>query len=121
MRAKMTAKLCQASFIAGAILTPPTLRKTRQQAGKAARRSARDYVKMRERVRRVAEATGRPGQYTAIAVALAGQAAKDATNKWRALVDEAEAEVAGANADKFGLYPAPEPITITKEHVGNSA
>lgn len=120
MRAKMTARLCQVSFVAGALLTPPTMRKAKQQTAKVARRGARSYVNLRTRAQRVGEATGKPGQYTVIAAAFAAQAAKDVADKWREMVAEAEREAAAENSDKFGLYLPPEPVTTIKNYVGNS-
>lgn len=119
MRAKMTAKLCQASFIAGAVLSPPMLRKTKQQADKMAHSSARGYVKTRERVRRLGEATGKPGQIAVVASAFAAQAAKNATDRWWELVAQAESEIAEEKSDKFGHYLPPETVTTIKDYIGS--
>lgn len=119
MKAKMTARLCQASFIAGAVLTPPALRMTKRKIDKTAHSGARGYVKLRQRVRRLGEATGRPGQYAAIAAAFAAQAAKDAATRWRGMVEEAERDMGETKTDKFGLHPPVEPVTTIEDYMGS--
>ena len=115
MRAKTAAKLCAASVIAGAVLTPPVTRFTKRQAEKALRRGARGYIEARERVRSAAEATGRPGQLAAIAAALAFHSAKDAMDRWRELVADVEAEV--EKDERIEQVPSPEPMMTIDEYM----
>ncbi len=119
MKAKTTARLCQASFVAGALLTPPLKRKTKEQADLMAKRGARGYVKLREKMREAGRATGRPGQYAVIAGAFALQMGKDAAHRFGEYVTEAEGEMAAKKADKFGLYAPPEPVTTIEDYVGS--
>ncbi len=112
MRVKTTAMLCEASFVTGAILTPPILRRAKREAGVMARRGARGYVKAREQARKFGEATGRPGQMTTFAAAFAAQAAKDTVDTWWKLVDEAERQA------KFEQAIEVEPPTTIRDYVG---
>ena len=112
MRAKMTAKLCVASVIAGGVMIPPLVRATKRQAAKAARRGAHGYLKARDRVRKAAEATGRPGQMAAIGAALTVKAAHDIADKWWKLVAEVERE------EKQETAPDTEPVTTIADYIG---
>ena len=119
MKAKTTAMLCEASFVAGAVLTPPILRKTRERVGVVARRGAMAYVKARERVSQMGEATGRPGRYAIMPVKLGARASTGAFRKWREMVHEAEAERAGRTPDRFGHFRTPEPSHRIEDYVGS--
>ncbi len=92
MGAKMTARLCAASILAGAVMAPPTLRLAKREAAKVARKTARGYVKARHRLTELAEATGRPGEFAGMAAAFAAQAAKDTAGRWWELVDDVQRE-----------------------------
>lgn len=92
MRLKTAAKLCAASAIAGAALTPPVMRATKQQAEQVMRRGARGYIRARDRARNFAESTGRPGEVAAFATVLTVKMAKETGQRWRELLADVERE-----------------------------
>ena len=119
MRAKTAVMLCEASFVAGALLAKPMARKARCQGQKAVNRSARGYVRARAKARELGEKTGKPGLFAALAVAFAAHAARDGVNRWWEAVDDAEHDVAAEKADKFGMTLPPDPPTTIEEYIGS--
>ena len=119
MRAKMAARLCVVSVIAGGVaggvITPIVMRASKRQAEKAARNTARGYVNVRARARNVAEATGKPGELAAISAAVSVRAARGVANRWRDLVAEVE------NVEKTEQAPSPEPVVTIEDYISSSS
>ena len=119
MGAKMTARLCAASVVAGAVIAPPTIRAVKRQTSKAVHKAAHGYVKVRHQFGKMAEATGRPGEFAGMFAAFTAQAARDTTNKWWQVVAEAEKEEEQARkTHEAELKTAGPPETID-DYMGN--
>ena len=109
MRATTALKLCAASAVAGAAIAPPAARKAKRETAKALRRGAVKYVEAREKVRKAARKTGKPGQVIAATARMTGHGAAEMAHRWRGLVRQAERErvVAAPKPELGATVPGP--------------